>query len=64
MGAFRKFLVLLVLAPAAQAYAAEPDRTRVLPAGQQMADSRTGKLRTGSVIGADFGWPVAISSSP
>lgn len=46
MGASRKLQALLVFLLTAPAYAAEPDRTRVLPDGQRMADSRTGKLRT------------------
>lgn len=46
MGSSRRLLALLLLSIAATASAAEPDRTRVLPPGQTMSDSRTGKLRT------------------
>jgi hypothetical protein len=46
MGASRKFLAILLLILSSRTYAAEPDRTRVLPAGQVMSDSRTGKPRT------------------
>ena len=46
MGASPKFPAFLLLLLTAQAYTAEPERTRVLPAGQLMSDSRTGKLRT------------------
>ena len=46
MGLSRLFPAFLLLASAMGAWADEPARTRVLPTGQAMSDSRTGKLRT------------------
>ena len=46
MGTSRTVLALLFVLNAAHISAAEPDRTRVLPPGQDMSDSRNGKLRT------------------
>lgn len=46
MGTSKKFFALLLICMATHSPAAEPDRTRVLPPGQTMSDSRTGKLRT------------------
>jgi Acetyl xylan esterase (AXE1) len=46
MGISRWFPALLLLASAMGARADEPARTRVLPTGQMMSDSRTAKLRT------------------
>src|ERR1700722_13113359 len=46
MGISRWFPAFLLLASAIPARADEPVRTRVLPTGQVMSDSRTTKLRT------------------
>ncbi len=46
MGKSRRILALLFFALAIPARADQPDPTRVLPAGQELTDSRTGPLRT------------------